>query len=297
MSSRPLTGYDNHDALSGQPDEEVFLYDAQAKRLVCVSCNPTGARPVGMLDQLNEGARPLVDPVGVWRIKGVDNWIAGSLVPWTDRGIISGYHPHFVFDSGRVFFDSADALVPQDTNGLEDAYQYEPAGVGGCRQVGGAYSERSGGCVDLISSGTSAVESGFMDASETGDDVFFVTSAKLAPEDYDTAADMYDAHVCTPAVPCHVAPVSPPPCTSGDSCKAAPAAQPELYGAPASATFNGAGNVVGHRRVQPISTSKKCARGRLRSGDRCVKRKHRRSGKGRRAGRAAAGGRMRRKGR
>ena len=47
------------DAVSGQPDEEVYLYDAVANRLVCVSCNPTGARPVGVLDG---DERLLVDP-------------------------------------------------------------------------------------------------------------------------------------------------------------------------------------------------------------------------------------------
>ena len=36
--------------------------------------------------------------------------------------------------------------------------------------------------------------------------------------------DVYDAHVCSAAVPCSTSPVSPPACTSGDSCKAAPVA-------------------------------------------------------------------------
>ena len=50
MSERSLTGYDNRDANSGVPDEEVFLYDADTGRLVCASCNPTGARPVGLFE-------------------------------------------------------------------------------------------------------------------------------------------------------------------------------------------------------------------------------------------------------
>ena len=51
MSDKPsLTGYDNIDAVSGKPDEEVYLYDAVAGRLVCASCDPTGARPVGVFD-------------------------------------------------------------------------------------------------------------------------------------------------------------------------------------------------------------------------------------------------------
>ena len=45
MSERSLTGYDNRDAVSGQPDEEVFLYDARSGRVVCGSCSPTGGRP------------------------------------------------------------------------------------------------------------------------------------------------------------------------------------------------------------------------------------------------------------
>ena len=31
---------------------------------------------------------------------------------------------------------------------------------------------------------------------------------------------------------------------SGDSCKAAPSLQPEIFGAPPSATFSGAGNLL-----------------------------------------------------
>ena len=33
MSERSLTGYDNRDAASGEPDEEVYLYDAARERL------------------------------------------------------------------------------------------------------------------------------------------------------------------------------------------------------------------------------------------------------------------------
>ena len=51
VSKASLTGYDNTDANSGQPDNEVYLYDASAKggagELRCVSCNPSGARPSG----------------------------------------------------------------------------------------------------------------------------------------------------------------------------------------------------------------------------------------------------------
>ncbi len=249
MSNSPLTGYDNRDAVSGQRDEEVFLYDADSNHLVCASCNPTGARPVGVFDQGGGEEREplLVDRLGMWtELNGVgtDHWLAGSLVGWNNEYNVASYQPRYVMDSGRLFFNSPDALVPQDTNGLEDVYEYEPSSIGSCTREDATFSEVSQGCVGLISSGQSSEESTFMDASESGDDVFFVASNKLTSEDYDNAYDMYDAHVCTSAEPCQAEPVSPPECTSGDSCKAAPSSQPTIFGATPSATFKGVGNIT-----------------------------------------------------
>ena len=67
MSNRSLTGYDNTDALSGEPDEEVYEYDARAGRLVCVSCDPTGARPAGVEDGGAGAEPPMVDRDGILR--------------------------------------------------------------------------------------------------------------------------------------------------------------------------------------------------------------------------------------
>jgi hypothetical protein len=255
MSSRPLTGYDNTDAVTGLPDEEVYLYDAVSGRLACASCDPTGARPVGILDNNNV----LMDPTGAWQeapLNGWPNhWLAAAIPGWS---INNSYQSRYLSDSGRLFFNSPDALVPQATNGVTDVYQYEPVGVGGCTAGDVTFSERSYGCVDLISSGISDSESVFMDASENGNDVFFITTAKLVRQVYDTAYDVYDAHVCSASAPClSVRPVSPPPCNSGDSCKAAPSPQPEVFGPAPSATFSGVGNmskepakrVLKHRRM------------------------------------------------
>jgi hypothetical protein len=97
----------------------------------------------------------------------------------------------------------------------------------------------------LISSGTSAEESGFLDASKDGGDVFFLTFSKLALQDYDSSPDVYDAHECTSASPCFpVSAPQPPACTTAEACRAAPTPQPALFGAPSSATFSGAGNVT-----------------------------------------------------
>jgi len=245
MSQRSLTGYDNRDAVSGQPDQEVYLYDAASTRLVCASCNPTGARPIGVLDSTNKNL--LVDHTAAWTAlwSGVNHWIAGNIPAWNHDENAPVYQPRFLSDSGRLFFQSADALVPQDTNGLEDVYEYEPPGIGDCTSASPSFADLSGGCVSLISSGTSASESAFFDASESGDDVFFITTSQLSTADYDKSYDIYDAHVCSAEVPCQASPPSPPPpCTSGDSCKAAPSAQPEIFGPAPSATFSGTGNVV-----------------------------------------------------
>jgi hypothetical protein len=228
MSTRSLTGYDNRDAVSGHPDTEVYLYDANAGRLVCASCDPTGARPVGVYQP-----EELL-------------WVAANVPGWTHFSGFSEtrYQSRYLSDSGRLFFESNDALVPQDVNGAQDVYQYEPPGVGSCTTSSVTFGERSGGCVDLVSSGTSPEESSFLDASETGGDVFFLTVAKLVSQDFDSAFDVYDAHECTTAVPCYpVSPVSPPSCLTGDSCKAAPSSQPSVFGPAPSATFSGAGNV------------------------------------------------------
>jgi hypothetical protein len=239
MSERSLTGYDNRDASSGQPDEEVFLYDEVTGQLRCASCDPTGARPDGLY---TGSEQVLMDPFFVWE----DRWIAATIPGWTQ----SRYQSRYLSNVGRLFFDSSDALVPQATNGKSDVYEYEPLGVGSC--------VREGGCVSLISAGTSAEESTFMDASANGDDVFFRTASRLVAQDYDTAFDIYDAHVCSAGEPCVSAPVAPPPCTSGDSCKAPPMLQPAIFGAPASATFSGAGNVP---PTAPAKSTKKKSSG------------------------------------
>ncbi len=115
-------------------------------------------------------------------------------------------------------------------------------------------------------------------ASESGGDVFFLTSAKLAPQDYDSSRDVYDAHECTTQSPCPPpAAEQPPSCTTEASCKPAPEPQPGIYGPPASATFNGPGNVA--PTVSPPPAKKvakkaaKCRKGFVKQHGRCVKRK------------------------
>jgi DNA-binding beta-propeller fold protein YncE len=245
MSDRELAGYNTHDFASGKLDEELYLYHAgghgEAGTLTCASCDPTGGRPAGVeYGQEGQGV-PLLTSSRGWERH---TWLAADVPGWTTYRLSETvYQSRYLSDSGRLFFNSPDALVPQDVNGTWDVYEYEPVGVGDCVSGGTRYSPRSNGCVDLISSGGSAEESAFMDASETGGDVFFLTKAKLAPQDYDEAFDVYDAHECTAASPCQPQAVPlPPACTTAEACRAAPAPEPGVFGAPPSATFNGLGN-------------------------------------------------------
>jgi hypothetical protein len=130
--------------------------------------------------------------------------------------------------------------VPQDTNNVNDVYEFEPPGVSDCTSASETYSPASGGCVSLISSGSSREESAFLDASEGGDEVFMLTSARLVKADTDAALDIYDAHVCSSSSPCPPPPPSPPAACEGDSCQNP--SSPPAETTPASLTYKGPEN-------------------------------------------------------
>jgi WD40-like Beta Propeller Repeat len=255
MSQRPLTGYDNRDLRSGARDEEVFLYDSLSGRVLCASCNPTGARPVGS-EQPDYGmAQPrLIDRAEIWS----SGWLAGSIPGWTsDKGKHSLYQSNYLNDQGRLFFNSLDPLVPADVNGTTDVYEYEPPAVGDCSTASAGFAPRAEGCLGLISSGTSSEESVFLDASRSGDDAFFLTAARLSAADTDGALDVYDAHVCTGSLPCLQPAPAPPQACSGEECQ--PPSAPSDRPTPATTIFSGPGNVQG------------CPKGKVRQKGKCVK--------------------------
>jgi WD40-like Beta Propeller Repeat len=252
MSERPLTGYDNQDATSSTPgerrDEEVFLYDASTETLVCASCNPSGARPLGVHDpgkqpeaaRESEGVGLVVDRPAIWGqlgLTGADHWLAGNVPGWTAISTSGAlYQSRYLSDEGRLFFNSPDLLVPAVAQPYEAAlkqgnhpvskekvYEYEPSGVGKC--------ESANGCIGLLSSPNGEAERGgehesaFLDASESGDDVFFLTAAKLSTADKDTNFDVYDARVCAQAPSFSCLPgaaLGSEPCSGETTCKQGP---------------------------------------------------------------------------
>ena len=210
-----LTGYDNNPVhpeaceeltyVPGQPCMEAFRYAAASGghgELTCASCTPTGAPPAA------------------------DDF-AWSVIEQAGRGVGSGNYSmqlsHNVSDSGEVFFDTMEKLVPIDENGTWDVYEYA-GGEGPSAQL------------HLISSGKSELPSYFDDSTADGSDVFFVTAQSLVRSDTRSDYDLYDARVSggfsEPLIP---------------QCEAE-GCRPSYPGAPtsslpSSASFEGTGNV------------------------------------------------------
>lgn len=176
LSVAALTGYDPEGVT------ELYRYDATADSLLCASCNPYGARPLG------------------------PSSVPGAPANGSE---VQAYKPRAMTDDGsRLFFDSQDTLLPADTNGEEDVYEWQAPGVAGCA--------KASGCLGLISSGNATEPSSFLDASADGGDVFFLTDASLVPAD-PGATDVYDARVGG-GFP---QPETPIPCF-GDACQPLP---------------------------------------------------------------------------
>jgi hypothetical protein len=245
MSEAPITGYDNIDAslaANGARDEEVYLYDSLAGTLRCVSCNPTGGRPAGVFDteRSGEGLGLVVDRRLIWGREEHEHWLAGNIPGWTAQSLTSAvFQSRYLSDQGRLYFNSPDMLVPAAVNHKENVYEYEPSGEGSCQSP-------SGGCVALISGGSSEHESAFLEATPDGSSVFLLTEAQLLPsEDTDTAFDIYDARECTALSPCLTPPApAPAPCGDTEECRPALPAQQIPGGAASTAEYSGTGNVM-----------------------------------------------------
>lgn len=158
-SRASLTDYDS------EGENQIYRYDSLREELRCISCNPTLAAATGSasLQSISQGqGQP--EPFGPY-----------------------GYVPNLRSDGLRLIFQSSEPLVPTDTNGLQDVYEWEAQGVGSCALADG--------CVYLISSGHSDRRSYLYGVSSSGDDVFFRTADRLLPIDTDETPSIYDARV------------------------------------------------------------------------------------------------------
>jgi hypothetical protein len=215
---------------------ELYAYDATTDTLSCPSCNASGTATL-------EGSGTGIEHGMATDSVQVNPGAAGT----------SSHHNRAISDDGRfVFFSTAERLVSEDTNGVNDAYVYDTATA----------------TPHLLSSGTDEQPSYFLDASPDGKNAFFSTAERLSAWDTDTSYDAYDARI-EGGFP------EPSPTTApcnGDSCRA-PAPAPPAAAAAGSATFAGPGN----------PRSARCPKGkrqvRSHGRTRCVAKKHRKAHK------------------
>lgn len=142
---------------------QIYRYDSVHKELDCLSCNPTTESASGdaTLQSYARGPVALFEPT---------TWIENLST-----------------DGRRAIFQSTEALVPRDNDGLQDVYEWEDQGVGSCTLAGG--------CVYLLSYGDSIRDDYLWAVNPTGDDVFVLTSDLLLPSDADETVSIYDVRV------------------------------------------------------------------------------------------------------
>jgi len=142
---------------------EIYRYAVAGEALTCVSCTAPGVKPTGNAS-LGETGGGTCDPPGL-------TWAMSE-------------------DGSRVFFQTPDSLVPEDTNGSApvspkfgtptstDVYEWEA------------------GKVTLISSGSASTPAVLQGATPSGDDVLFTTTAQLVAARSDGGYEnVFDARV------------------------------------------------------------------------------------------------------
>jgi hypothetical protein len=225
-------------------DLQVFRYDDESGELTCVSCLPPGAPR----DRASEIGGAFFD--------------TPSLYTWDQTP------PYTVASDEYVFFESTTQLVPRAVNATGGDIEDAGAKGGGNNTIVADVYEWHNGKVSLISSPNDSFSQHLLGASEDGSNVFFESHQQLVPQDIDNSGDIYDARI-DGGFPQAVESAA----CQGDTCVHPPPALNDPT--PGSLSFSGPGNPpvrVLEPKVGSKSKPRRCARGEVRRGQRCVRR-------------------------
>lgn len=181
---------------------EMYKYDPESGRVVCASCRPDGKPPVGET--------------------------------------LGSQNGRFITEDGRVFFsETADPLVPKDTDEVEDVYEF------------------SEGHAQLISAGTGSALTGYdgyntqfaagglVGVSANGVDAYISTIDTLTSQDHNgTRYKIYDARV-NGGFPAERV---PPDCEAADECHGPSSTAPTLPPDRTSANLGPVKKVKHHKK-------------------------------------------------
>jgi WD40-like Beta Propeller Repeat len=151
LSEEGLTGYDNEQAEPGECEGKIGNNSAHKETGECME--------VFLYDaETGELACASCNPSGA-RPVGPSSF---TPLPELEYAV---YRPHDLLEDGSLFFDSGDELVPHASDGRVNVYEYENGQVYPISDVAGGY------------------ESFFLDASPSGNDVFFASADQLLAQD------------------------------------------------------------------------------------------------------------------
>jgi hypothetical protein len=237
---------------------DVYRYDANTRSLVRVSVGEAGFDANGDRNdgdeppKINEQGETEPGTVQAADATIIQGALGGSVLSQYDMGSRAVSE-----DGSTIAFESSEPLSPGAVNGLSNVYEWHE------------------GSVSLISSGSGQEPVEDAVISPSGNDIFFVTSQALVPEDVDSAPDVYDARIGG-GFP--VAPAPPEEC-SGDACQG-PLTNPVPLLVPGSVSQAPGENFPVPSPAQPVAVKSKtkskpvkCRKGFVEKNGRCIKKK------------------------
>ncbi len=180
----------------------VYRYDAQTGGLVRVSVGENGHDDNGNDNAFGASIAAPLDgqsAIATWRL--------------STRALSD--------DGSTIVFSTVAPFSSRAVNGDVNVYAWHEGRTG------------------MISTGLSQTSDTNPVVSRSGQDIFFLTSQNILPQDSDGLLDVYDARIDGGFPEASV----PPGGCSGDTCQGPPSV-PSLLNAPASATFSGLGNPI-----------------------------------------------------